>query len=123
MFEISVTTRFPAAHRLRLADGTLEPLHEHDWRVTVTLAARRLDSIGVVADFGRIRAQLAQAVADMRGTNLAAIDALEGQNPSAENVARLIADRLAPQLPAEAALVCVEIEEEPGCVARYRPGA
>ncbi len=121
MYEISVTTRFPAAHQLRLADGTLEPLHEHDWRVTVTLASRRLDSMGVVADFGLIRARLAQAIADLRGRNLGPLDAFAGENPSAENVAGLIAGRMAPDLPEGVSLACVEVEEEPGCVARYVP--
>ena len=41
------------------------------------------------------------------------------RNPTAENVALHVAKRLAVELPAGAALECVEVEEAPGCVARY----
>ena len=50
-FEITTTRRFSAAHQLRLYDGSLEPLHGHNWRVKVTVSAAKLDRIGVVMDF------------------------------------------------------------------------
>ncbi len=45
MHEITVSRQFTAAHALRLADGTREPVHEHDWDVRVTVAADELDAI------------------------------------------------------------------------------
>ena len=38
-FEITTTRTFAAAHQLRLYDGSLEPLHGHNWRVQVTVCA------------------------------------------------------------------------------------
>src|SRR4051812_27370017 len=35
-FEITTTRTFSAAHQLRLPDGSIEPLHGHNWRVKVT---------------------------------------------------------------------------------------
>ena len=50
-FQITVTRRFSAAHQLRLYDGSLEPLHGHNWVVRVAVESRKLDAIGVVMDF------------------------------------------------------------------------
>ena len=47
----ATTRSFSAAHQLRLYDGSLEPLHGHNWQVKVTVVAAKLDSIGVVMDF------------------------------------------------------------------------
>jgi 6-pyruvoyltetrahydropterin/6-carboxytetrahydropterin synthase len=35
-FDITATRTFSAAHQLRLYDGSLEPLHGHNWVVRVT---------------------------------------------------------------------------------------
>ena len=43
MYEASIERQFRAAHALRLADGQMEPMHAHDWHVTVTVAASQLD--------------------------------------------------------------------------------
>jgi hypothetical protein len=50
-FEITSVKRFSAAHSLRLHDGSFEPVHGHNWTVKITVAADRLDAIGVVMDF------------------------------------------------------------------------
>ena len=121
MYEIEVTARFAARHQLRLHDGTLEPLHDHDWRVTVRLCGPRLDEIDVLADFGLLRRRLDAALAELRDRDLNRLPAFAHCNPSAENVARHLAGRLDGDWPPGVRLSCVEIEEEPGCVARYRP--
>ena len=41
-FEITTTRQFSASHQLRLYDGSLEPLHGHNWQVKVTVAADSL---------------------------------------------------------------------------------
>jgi len=43
-FEISTVRRFSASDQLRLYDGSLEPLHGHEWVVKVTAAAQKLAS-------------------------------------------------------------------------------
>ncbi|MBI5864592.1 MAG: 6-carboxytetrahydropterin synthase, partial [Planctomycetes bacterium] len=45
--------------------------------------------------------------------------AFQRQNPSAENVAALIAERLGDE--PGATLWCIEVEEAPGCTARFLP--
>lgn len=121
MFEVSVTSSFSAAHQLRLPDGSAEPLHRHNWRVTVTRAGSVLDEMGVLVDFEILRARLDRLLATLNDQNLNTLPAFAERNPTAENVALHIAERLAVELPAAAVLKCVEVEEAPGCLARYSP--
>ena len=109
MFEITTCREFSASHQLRLYDGQLEPFHGHDWRVKVTVAAQRLDAIGVVMDFHALEKLLDGVVEPMHNRHLNDLSALAGMNPSAENVARHIAQSL--RLPAGVELRAVEVWE------------
>ena len=42
-FDIRTVRTFAAAHQLRLAGGSLEPLHGHNWRVAVTVEVWETD--------------------------------------------------------------------------------
>ena len=121
MFEVSVSGRFVAAHQLRLPDGTLEPRHSHNWRVAVTFAGAMLDHDGLLLDFNEIKTRLEELLAILFDRNLNELPAFTGRPPSAENVARHIAQQLGSLLPEGVRLTCVEVEEAPGCIARYRP--
>ncbi|MCA9242725.1 MAG: 6-carboxytetrahydropterin synthase [Phycisphaerales bacterium] len=119
MFEVSVTGWFSAAHQLRLPGGELEPLHGHNWRVTVTCAGPTLDDMGVLLDFTRLKPRLVEILATMHDRHLNDLPAFAARNPSAENVAVVIAEALCEGYPGRAFVRCVEVEESPGCVARY----
>ena len=110
-FEITAMREFSAAHQLRLYDGSLEPLHGHNWRVRITAAAPKLDSIGVVMDFHELERLLDQIIAPLHNTHLNQLDSFAAANPSAENVAVHIADKL--KLPKGVALTKVEVWETP----------
>lgn len=119
MFEISVTGEFVATHRLRCPDGSREPPHEHRWRVTVTYAGPTLNEMDVLLDFGRARSHLTEVLGVLDGRDLNALPLFAAHNPSAEAVARVVAERLPREIAAAVQLRCVAVEEEPGCVARY----
>lgn len=119
MFEITVTREFSAAHQLRLYDGSLEPLHGHNWRVIVTVALPELDAIGVVMDFHELERRIDAIVAPWHNSNLNDHEAFRRTNPSAENVALHIARSL--RLDKPLTLVSVQVWEAPGCSAIYRP--
>lgn len=121
MFEVSVSGWFAAAHQLRFADGTLEPLHGHNWQVQATFAGAALDASGLLLDFVPLKRALDAALGELHDRNLNELDAFAERNPSAENVALWLAQRLAPMTRAGAGLQSVSVEESPGCVARYRP--
>jgi 6-pyruvoyltetrahydropterin/6-carboxytetrahydropterin synthase len=121
MFEVSVTGWFAAAHRLRLADGTTESPHGHNWKAVATFAGPELDDSGMLLEFAKIKPRLDELLATLHHRNLNELSAFARCNPSAENVASYIADWLGQDLPQRVRLVCVEIEEAPGCIVRYRP--
>src|SRR5256885_14549177 len=111
-FEITTTRSFSAAHQLRLYDGTLEPVHGHNWKVKVTVSAPRLDSIGVVMDFHELERLLDEIIAPMHNRHLNELPAFEALNPSAENVASYLARSL--KLPGGVKLESGEVWETEG---------
>lgn len=126
MYEISVQTEFAAAHALVIA-GEREPIHGHNWHVTVTIAGPALDADGLLCDFHAVERALGAIVARMNNANLDDVPPFAGGalNPSAENVARVIADELkrglAGTLAGGARVASVRVTEAPGCAATYRP--
>jgi 6-pyruvoyl-tetrahydropterin synthase len=136
-FEIEVTITFRAAHQLRLLDGTLEPLHAHDWQLTARLGAARLDGLDTVLDFHLLQQELERIVALWRDRNLndvppfaVAAGAALPRNPSAERVVEHVGQTLVAWvagLPDAAArgvaVVATRITEAPGCAAFWRAGA
>jgi 6-pyruvoyltetrahydropterin/6-carboxytetrahydropterin synthase len=121
MYEVTVSGWFAAAYQLRLPDGSLEPLHGHNWKVNVTYGGPELDSMGVLVDFVALRARLDALLASMHDRHLNELPAFAERNPSAEGVARQVAEQMSAAGGDRARLLCAEVEEAPGCVARYRP--
>ena len=113
MFQITAERDFSASHQLTLYDGSLEPLHGHNWRVRVTVSAPKLDRIGVVMDFHELERLLNEIVAPFHNAHLNDREPFKDHlNPSAENVAMHVAQQL--KLPAHVRLVSVEAWETPG---------
>lgn len=134
-FEITVEASFSAAHAIVLG-GQLEPLHGHDWHVTVTIAGTKLDREGLLCDFHAVERALAQIVHPWHNQNLnerlpfadtqtkAKHPAL---NPTAEHVAMTIGSDLKHRLEGpdgplqgRAWVVSVRVTEAPGCAATCR---
>jgi len=118
-FEISTTRTFSASHQLRLYDGSLEPLHGHNWVVKVTVAAQKLDAIGVVMDFHELERLVDIIIGPMHNRHLNDLLPLAEVNSSAEGVSWHIASRL--KLPENVRLVSVEVWETRENSAVYRP--
>ena len=120
MHQISTTRFFSAAHQLTLYDGSLEPLHGHNWRVKVTVASPTLDAIGVVMDFHHLERLVDAVIAPWHNNSLNAVAPFrDGLNPSAEHVALSIARALA--LPKHVTLVSIEVHETDTNSATYLP--
>lgn len=119
MFTISVETCFWASHRLTLADGSKEPLHHHNWQLTAEVSGDKLDGMGLVMNFRRLKAMLDDIVAEFDNASLDSVDYFRQNSPSAENVAKYVYEKLGPKLPAGLNLGCVSVAEEQGCRARF----
>jgi 6-pyruvoyltetrahydropterin/6-carboxytetrahydropterin synthase len=120
MFTISVERHFQASHQLTLPDGSKEPVHSHDWVVTASLSSEKLNNMGVVMDFRALKAMIDETVADFNNKALDSIAYFQQNNPSAENVAKYIYEKLLIELPEGVKLQNVRVVEEPGCSATFR---
>jgi 6-pyruvoyl-tetrahydropterin synthase len=84
------------AHSLQgEAFGPAQRLHGATYVVDATLKRADLDADGVVVDIGRATEQLHAVLSELSYRNLDDEPALAGLNTTTEELARLIADRLA----------------------------
>jgi 6-pyruvoyltetrahydropterin/6-carboxytetrahydropterin synthase len=119
-FEITTTRTFAAAHQLRLPDGSIEPLHGHNWRVQVTVSSTKLDALGTVMDFHELERLVDAITGPMHNRHLNELEPfVQELNPSAENVAFHVARSL--RLPGGVRLERVEVWETDGNSAVYKP--
>ncbi|MGB7922440.1 MAG: 6-carboxytetrahydropterin synthase QueD [Pyrinomonadaceae bacterium] len=96
MFEVMIERNFSSAHQLRGYKGKCENLHGHNYKIEIYARGRELDNIGLLVDFGELKAAADEVTQylDHRNINeLAPFD--EKLNPSAENLARYILERVA----------------------------
>jgi 6-pyruvoyltetrahydropterin/6-carboxytetrahydropterin synthase len=132
MFRVTREIRFCYGHRLLDYDGKCRHLHGHNGRAVITLESEKLDAQGMVVDFGEIKDVVSHWIdttLDHRmilnekdpilpylreqGEPVHVID----QNPTAENIARIIFEFAAKRgFP----VVEVQLWETDHCFATYR---
>jgi 6-pyruvoyltetrahydropterin/6-carboxytetrahydropterin synthase len=98
MYEIKIITSFSAAHRLENFYGKCEALHGHNWKVEVFLQGERLDEAGLLRDFGVVKARTRELLEEIDHKYLNELPVFSNQNPSSENLARFLFQRLAAAL-------------------------
>ena len=120
MWEISQETTVAAAHQLRFAPGEGERLHGHNWRIKAVVRARELDKSGFVLDFNWLGKTLRDLVEPYEHVFLNELSPFDDLNPTAENIARVVADNLAVKVDDERVHVArVEVWENDTCCATY----
>jgi 6-pyruvoyltetrahydropterin/6-carboxytetrahydropterin synthase len=120
MWEISQETVVAAAHQLRFAPGEGERLHGHNWRIKATIRAKELDKSGWVVDFNHLGVVLREVVEPYEHVFLNDVAPFDDLNPTAENLARVVADNLAGRLEdARVKVVRVDVWENETCCATY----
>ena len=126
MFEVTVEHKFPAAHALRNYKGKLEPIHGHNWRTELTLRGPELDECGLLADFIEVKRSLDRIIGLVDHTFLNEVTPFDVINPSAEHVARWIAEEFAKDMKAispsgTVQVAAVRVWETDYCSATYFP--
>ena len=96
MFSVTVRDHMMVAHSLR-GDvfGPAQRLHGATYVVDATFRRRELGADGIVVDIGRASEEVRAVLADLNYRNLDDEPAFENMNTSTEELARVIADRLA----------------------------
>lgn len=118
MYRVNVRRHFDAAHALRGYRGKCENLHGHRWQIVACAESSVLDDVGMAVDFGVLKGALDEVLQDLDHHYLNEIPPFDQVNPSSENIARIIFERLAEKLP-QVRLRYVEAWESPDAWATY----
>jgi 6-pyruvoyltetrahydropterin/6-carboxytetrahydropterin synthase len=133
MFRVSREIDFCYGHRLLHYEGKCRHLHGHNGRAIITIETESLDGQGMVVDFNEIKRRINGWIDEnidhrmILHRNDPIVPILEKQgepmylldvNPTAENIAKLIADIAKEQ---GVPVVEVRLWETPHCFATYCP--
>ena len=122
MFEVMIERNFSSAHQLRGYRGKCENLHGHNYRVEIYARGRELNSTGLLVDFVELKAAADEIVNYLDHRNINELPPFDEElNPSAENLARYILERVARRVGDERVQVYkVRCFETPTSVATYQ---
>ena len=123
-FEVMIERNFSSAHQLRGYKGKCENLHGHNYRVEIYARGSELDNIGLLVDFGELKEAADEVVAYLDHRNINELPPFDEElNPSAENLARYILERVASRVGDDRVSVYkVRCFETPTSVATYQVG-
>jgi 6-pyruvoyltetrahydropterin/6-carboxytetrahydropterin synthase len=121
MYELTVKSHFDAAHALRGYLGECRKLHGHTWDVEVTVSGETLDEVGIVYDFKSLKDDLNAVLADYDHAYLNDVAPFDELTPTAENLARVIYERLADTVDPRVSVSEVAVWESPIAKLVYRP--
>lgn len=111
---------FSAAHQMPGYPGACARLHGHNYRVELTVAGEELDERGMLLDFAELKSLCDRVIAGLDHRNLNDLPAFAEQNPSGENLARYLHERIAEELPAPLRVRSVRVYESSGSWVTYR---
>lgn len=122
MFEVMIERNFSSAHQLRGYKGKCENLHGHNYKIEIFARGRELDHIGLLVDFGELKTAADDIVQYLDHRNINELPPFDAElNPSAENLARYILERVAARVGDERVQVYkVRCYETPTSVATYQ---
>lgn len=116
MYSVKVEGNFSSAHNLRFYKGKCEELHGHNWKVEVVAAKEGLDKVGMVLDFKNLRHELNKILDRLDHKYLNKTPYFKKVNPTSENMAKYIYDRLKIKI---SSLVSVTVWENSVSCATY----
>jgi 6-pyruvoyltetrahydropterin/6-carboxytetrahydropterin synthase len=94
MFEVSVEHTFAAGHALRNYRGKCENVHGHNYKVQVLVRGEKLDETGMLADFTVLKRLLRDISEPLDHIFLNDIEPFTHVNPTAENMAVYICEKM-----------------------------
>jgi 6-pyruvoyltetrahydropterin/6-carboxytetrahydropterin synthase len=94
MYEVTIKKSFSAAHLIREIGGKCEALHGHNFLVEVSVTAETLNEEGLLIDFRIVKRWTEEILALLDHTYLNELDYFQRVNPTSEEIARLLYDRI-----------------------------
>lgn len=122
MFEVMIERNFSSAHQLRGYRGKCENLHGHNYKIEIYARGRELNNIGLLVDFVELKQAADEIVQFLDHRNINELPPFDEElNPSAENLARFILERVASHVGDERVEIYkVRCFETPTSVATYQ---
>jgi len=116
-----IERNFSSAHQLRGYRGKCENLHGHNYKIEIYARGKELKNIGLLVDFVALKQAADDLVTYLDHKNLNELEPfVVEQNPSAENVARFVLEKLAAKINDERVQIYkVRCFETPTSVATY----
>jgi 6-pyruvoyltetrahydropterin/6-carboxytetrahydropterin synthase len=126
MYTISKEFTIDAAHRLVNYIGKCGNVHGHTYRILVTIQGETLDALGMLVDFGSIKAMISTPYDHKFLNDLPEFSLSNdgGVNPTAENMARVLWDIVSAycsKQPHRPRCTSVTVWETPTSWAEYKP--
>ena len=122
MYELTVQSEFEAAHRIENYPGKCVRLHGHNWIVEAVAQGTELNELGILIDFKVLKAELNKILDALDHQYLNELEIFAKKNPTAENLAKEIFDRLSQSkiFTDSTKLKAVKVHESPkSCVTYY----
>src|SRR6202008_3633190 len=94
-FEVMIERNFSSAHQLRGYRGKCENLHGHNYKIEIYARGRELDNVGLLVDFVELKAAADEVVTYLDHRNINELDPFVELQPSAENLAKYVLERVA----------------------------
>src|ERR1700681_1669908 len=105
-FEVMIERNFSSAHQLRGYKGKCENLHGHNYKIEIYVRGSELNNIGLLVDFVELKAAADDVVLYLDHRNINELPPFDVElNPSAENLARYILERVGSRVDDERARV------------------
>ena len=119
MYHLKITDSFSAAHQLKGYRGKCEKLHGHNFKVEIIVKGEKLDKTGLLIDFKKLKKILNQTLETLDHQLLNQIPEFKKNNPSSENIAKYIFNKISPKLPENVTLYQVSVFESDTASASY----
>jgi 6-pyruvoyltetrahydropterin/6-carboxytetrahydropterin synthase len=122
IWSLRVASDFSSSHQLRNYRGKCENLHGHNFLVEVEVRGKQLDpDTGMLMDFKELKQKLKRVLDELDHKHLNELEYFRKTNPSSENLAKYVFERLKPMLQGDR--VCLEwvmVAEKDSSRAFYR---
>ncbi len=109
-FEITVGAQAECALRIEGAASPDSGIHGRTYRLLAAFHGEKLNERGYLADERELRAMLGEVAAMLDHKYLNELPQFHGANPSAENIARWIAEELLKKLPSSGGVKLAWVE-------------
>jgi 6-pyruvoyltetrahydropterin/6-carboxytetrahydropterin synthase len=123
LYELTVKSEFEAAHFIKNYSGKCARLHGHNWIVEAIAQGSELNELGILIDFRILKSELNKILDELDHQYLNELEIFSKKNPTAENIAKEIFDKLSVSeiFKDKTKLVAVKVYESPKSCVTYYP--